>query len=232
MKTYKIIATSWALWIPTLFIPPLIGALISFKLFRDNDTIGIILLLSLLIFALYIQRFISRAEVEVGLTDNNISIKWVKQFIFHNREDREISLHEIESYKYQEDRNFDLFKLTLKDGSEIKLWHFTFTNGDDFGKLVADFPKITNQKNKKTNKKNKVEEPDTTHIIKREKTIFESAVAPFIAGFAIIVIIILILTLFDSRSGKFSNNVGRVAAISGAVFFIFKYFEYRKKKND
>ena len=73
-----------------------------------------------MIFALYIQRFISRAEVEVSLTNNNISIKWVKQFIFHNRADREIPFHEIESYKYQEDRNFDLFKLTLKDGVEIK----------------------------------------------------------------------------------------------------------------
>jgi len=185
-------------------------------------------------FALFIQRYISKAEVEFKLNDDSLSIRWLKQFIFHKRSDMEISLNDIESYKYQDDPNFDLFKLTLKDGTELKFWHFTLTRGDDFKKLIFDFPSKVSRHNKKierksekTDKNKKPEKAET--IIKNEKTIFESTYAPLFAGFAILLLVAVPLILFTKPTGKSSNPFMGLAAMFGGLFFLIQYFKHRKK---
>jgi hypothetical protein len=95
----------------------------------------------------------STALVEITLTKNDVSIRWLSQYIFHHYPDRTILFSDIESYKYQPDNNFDLFKLTMKDGSEIKLWHFALTFKDDFDKLTMDFPQLVNSFNKRVKQK-------------------------------------------------------------------------------
>jgi len=140
MATYRIKTTDWKIWILTFMVTMFGGVLLSIKFLPKGDTISIISVIFILLLAFFLQRFASTALVEVTLTKSDISIRWLSQYIFHKYPDRTISLNDIETYKYQSDNNFDLFKLTMKDGSEIKLWHSALTFKDDFDKLVIDFP--------------------------------------------------------------------------------------------
>jgi predicted ATP-dependent protease len=232
MATYKIIATSWVLWILTFLTTILSGAFISHEILPRDTTITFIAVIGIMAFALFVKRFVSRAEVEFKLTDNDISIIWHKQFLFHKRPNLEILLGDIESYKYQEDRNFDLFKLTLKDGTQIKLWHFTFTRGDDFERLVFDFPSKVERYNKKAEKRAIATRTEKPAKILREKTIFEEAYAPLLAGFAILLLIAVPYLIFFNPDKKVSNPYMGLAAMAGGLFFLIQYFKYRKEKNE
>lgn len=232
MATYKIIATSWVLWILTLVTTMLSGGLLFHEILPRDTTITFIGVIGIMAFALFVQRFISRAEVEVKLTDSNISINWQKQFLFHRRPNMEIPLSDIESYKYQEDTNFDLFKLTLKDGTEIKLWHFTFTRGDDFEKLAFDFPSKVERHNRNVARKTIATKTETLAKIKREKTIFEEAYAPLLAGFAILLLVAVPFIIFFSPDKKVSSPYMGLAAIAGGLFFLTQYFKYRREKKN
>ena len=230
MATCKIIATSWVLWILTLLTTLLSGGLLLHEMLPKDSALSIIAVIAVMAFALFVQRYISRAEVEVTLTDNDVSIVWLKQFLFHRRPNREIPLSDIDSYKYQQDTNFDLFKLTLKDGTEIKLWHFTFTRGDDFKKLVFDFPSIVESYNKKISRKQVTTETNNPKKIEKEKTIFEESYSPLLAGLAILLLLAVPLIFFFKPIDKISNPLMGLAAMFGGLFFLTQYFKHRKNK--
>jgi hypothetical protein len=229
MATYKIIATSWVLWILTLLTTVVVGGLLLHELLLKDSTISLIAVIIVMALALFIQRYISRAIVEIKLTDNSVSIKWLRQFLFHKRPDMEILLSDIESYKYQEDTNFDLFKLTMKDGTELKFWHFTLTRGDDFDNLVFDFPAKVSRYNSNVERRPLIYATSKNKRIEKEKTIFEGSNAPVLAGFAILLLIAVPLILFISSSDKLSNPFIGLASMSGGLFFLIQYFKHRKK---
>jgi hypothetical protein len=182
----------------------------------------------------FLQRFTSTALVEVALTKNDISIRWLSQYIFHHYPDRTILFSDIESYKYQPDNNFDLFKLTMKDGSEIKLWHFSLTFRDDFDKLILNFPQLVERHNKQAKSKahflaNNLHADDEVLLIRQEKTIYESRGAIFLAIFAVIAIIAVPLILYFNPIDRQKNPFILLAPMSGAAFFLSKFYKYRKK---
>lgn len=230
MKTYHITLTSWALWIPTLILPPLLGSLFLLKFSPNNVGINIVIFILLFAVAFYLQQFTSKAKIVVFITENTMAIKWKSQFLFHKEKDKEIRMTDIMSYKYQEDTNFDLFKLTMKNGEEVNLWHSTLTNADDFKRLVADFSQLVIQIEKRHNITDKIYTPAKNEVnISKEKTIYESPAAPFLAGFAIIAIIALAYYGFVNPSKKDSASLAMLVPISGALFFVFKFFDYRKR---
>lgn len=234
MKTYKIKTTEWKIWIPTLMVTMFGGVILSNELLPKSNIFSIISVLFILLLAFFLQRFTSTALVEVTLTKNEISIRWLTQYIFHKYKDRTILLSQIETYKYQPDNNFDLFKLTMKDGSEIKLWHFVLTSKDDFNKLTTDFPQLVNSFNKKVsnNGHSHANAPQTSkdpQTIKRAATIYESDGAVFIAAFAVILIFAVPLILYFNPGDKQINPFVLLAPMAGAMFFLSQFYRYRKK---
>lgn len=210
------------------------GVLLAIKLLPKGNTISIISVIFILLLTFFLQRFTSTAIVDVTLTKNDISIRWLSQYIFHHYPDRTILFSDIESYKHQPDNNFDLFKLTMKDGSEIKLWHFVLTFKDDFDKLIVDFPQLVNSFNKRVTTKAHLQ-TDISHAdnepltIKRAATIYESGSAIFIAIFAVIVIIAVPLILYFNPSDKQKSPIVLLAPMAGAIFFLTQFYKYRKK---
>jgi hypothetical protein len=78
---------------------------------------------------------------EWTVTEYELQLRWLDQFIFHNTPDLNIRWSDIQEYKYQPDRNFDLLKIKLTDGTVVKLWHNTSTMNDDFERFVSGFEK-------------------------------------------------------------------------------------------
>jgi hypothetical protein len=232
MISYKIKTTSWVLWISTLMTTLFGGAILAFKFLPKDKTLLIIAVAVIMFLAFFLQRFTSLGIVIVNLTEKEISINWIKQYIFHNRPNIQIPLSDIDSYKYQPDQNFDLFKLTLKDGSEIRLWHFTFTSGDDFHKLAKHFPQIVVKYNKEQKKEFKKEELGQPSVgIKRAKTIFESEFAPYLAAFAILGIVAVPLILYFKPADTSKNPFVLLTPMAGAIFFLTQFYKYRKNRN-
>jgi hypothetical protein len=230
--TYKIKTTSRVLWILTLISTLFGGVILTFSFLPKDATVTIGAVILIMALAFFLQRYTSLAIVTVNLTDKEISFNWVKQYIFHNQPNRQIPLNEIESYKYQPDQNFDLFKLTMKDGSEIRLWHFTFTSGDDFDKLAMDFSQTVVKHNKQQKRQLKKTKFDQSEVgIKRAKIIFELASAPFIAAFAILLIIAVPLILYFKPADTSKNPFILLAPMAGAIFFLIQFYKYRRKRN-
>jgi hypothetical protein len=233
MTTYRIKTTAWTIWLPTFLLTMLGGVLLGIKFLPNGDFISIVSTIFLLLLAFFLQRFTSTALVEVKLTKKDISICWLSQYIFHKYPDRTILLSDIESYKYEPDRNFDLLKLTMKDGSEIKLWHFALTFGDDFDKLVIDFPQLVNGYNKsvksKVNFPSEISQTDyEPREIKREKTMYEGSGAVVIAAFAVVLIIAVPLILYFDPGERQKNPFILLASMTGAIFFFTQFYRYRK----
>ena len=234
MTTYRIKTTDWKIWIPTLIVTMFGGALLAIKFLPKGDSFSIISVIFIMLLAFFLQRYTSTALVEVTLTKHDISVRWLSQYIFHHYPDRTIQFSDIESYKYQPDNNFDLLKLSMKDGSEIKLWHFSLTFKDDFDKLVIDFPQLVNNFNKRVTHKAQSQadilstdnEPLT---IKRAATIYEGDGAIFIAIFAVFVIIAVPLILFFNPDDRQKNPFVLLAPMAGAIFFLTQFYKHQKK---
>ena len=119
MKSFRIISTSWVLAILSMLFITFSGVFLLIKFLPNNSNISIIAALSLIGVGLYLQRFISTAKIEIALTQDYLTIKWLKQYLFHKEPDRKIFFDEIKSYKYEEDQNFDLFQIILVNDTEL-----------------------------------------------------------------------------------------------------------------
>ena len=228
MKTFRITSTSWALAIFSMLVIIFSGVLLLIRILPNNSYTSVIATLSLLGIGLYLQRFISTAKIEVVLTKEFVTIKWFKQYLFHKEPDRKIPFNEIKSYKYQEDRNFDLFQITFIDDTELNIWHFTFTK-DDFETLVYTFPEFVKDHNKtvKQTEENKGFSGNRKKI-ERAKTLYENANSPFIVIFAIFSILAILIIMFF-KGNSIANPFLGFSAITGAIFYLSRYFKYRKE---
>lgn len=230
MKSFRIISTSWVLAILSMLLITFSGVFLLIKFLTGNSNISIIAALSLIGVGLYLQRFISTAKIEIVLTQEFVTIKWLKQYLFHKEPDRKIFFDEIKSYKYEEDQNFDLFQIILVNDTELNFYHFTFTK-DDFETLVNTFPDFVNRHN--TNVENILaSRPLDSKLqrIERSKTIYENPTSPFIVVFAIL-LILTVPIIFLVKGDKVSNPFLALAAISGGLFYLIEYFQYRRGKN-
>lgn len=168
----------------------------------------------------FVPRFTARANTEWKIDETEIRIKWLSQFIFHNKPDISIHWDDIQEYKYQPDNNFDLFKLTLKDGTKIKLWHHTDVLNDDFQAFLRYFTTRVETHNSS--------DTDITNDINRSKTIYENnwglALAVFAGAYLISMPFLIALMPNKSKTYQLLIPAG------GALFFISQVIIHRRKK--
>ena len=143
MHTFHIKASSWILFVLTFVTVLFAGIFFIFHFSHQAENQVIIVLLFFTIFglALLSARFISQAETKWTVSDSELKLEWTTQFLFQNRPTLIVGWRDIQEYKFQPDRNFDLYSLRLKDGRIIRLWHSTFLTKDDFEKFIGYFEK-------------------------------------------------------------------------------------------
>jgi len=90
----------------------------------------------------YIPNWPSTALTEWSVTEKEIQIKSLSQFIFHKKPISILTGKIFRNTKYQPERNFNSFKLKLHDGTIIKFWHNNSTiYDDDFDAFLSYFEK-------------------------------------------------------------------------------------------
>jgi hypothetical protein len=227
MKKYKIRQTSPLLWIISLLLTIFIGGgiIIAFAangMFpKGQPILFAIIFIPIVVAAFYIPRFTATVEIEIIIDNNGIEKNWLKQFMFCNRPDIKIKWTEINDFVFEPDRQFDRFKITLKNGSKIKFYHNNDHDGkDDFISFLTDFENKVKELNSDQEKSND---------IKRGKTIYETVWGLILAGFAIVMLIGIPILLFALPTSK-TPNYGLIGiSYAGAIFFLIQVIIHRQK---
>jgi len=227
MKTYNFKAANWVIFALTLFFLFMGGAiLLAFTLIQGVNIIILILsFVGLLFFSIFMIKLTSFARVEATIDDDTVSIKWLEQFLFSNKQDIAISFNEIVAYIDQSDSNWDWLKIEMKNGDIYKIWHSNFLINDDYSEFISAFASAVNYHNIGT--KSSVKDKLTT--IKRAKSIYESTGGFFLAGFAIIIIVGLPILLIVFPPAKEPNYFLFVLGYVGAIYFLYQIYIRRKK---
>lgn len=96
---------------------------------------------------------------------------------------------------------------------------------------VYTFPDFVNRHNKNVENIQTSRPLDSTlQRIERSKTIHENPTSPFIVVFATL-LILAVPIIFPVKGDKVSNPFLALAVMSGGVFYLTKYFQYRREKS-
>jgi F0F1-type ATP synthase assembly protein I len=229
-ETYKIKQTSIFLWLVSLLGTIyssilLIASLIKFGLIPSpqGQPIYIIALVApITFFAFKVPNHIASADIELTIDEDGLNKKWLKQFPFLDRPDIKIYWTDMKDFVYQPERQFDKFKITLKDGTKFKFHHNNdHRDKDDFQKFQLDFEKKVSKLNNDSLKKNN---------IKQGKTIYETAWGLISAIIGVIAIVGLIIVVLFSPFKKTTNYAMLWASLIGTIYFIYQVYVHRKKK--
>ena len=149
MRKFQIKASSWVIYILSFFIITIIGSYFVYKLFPDIIKVGFwaIFIVLVAISTLVIKKF-GIAKTIWSISDKEIHLTWVSQFLFSKRPNLTISWDDIHGYNIQHERSFDRFKLVLKNGTIIRLWHDNLITKDDFEVFIKSFLKKVEEHNK------------------------------------------------------------------------------------
>lgn len=227
MKKYKIKQTSPLLWVISLLLTIFIGggiiiALAAYGIFPKGQLILFaITFIPIVIAAFYIPRYTSTVEIQIIIDENGIEKNWLNQFVFCNQPDLKIKWTENNDFVFEPDRQFDKFKITLKNGVKIKFYHNNdHVGNDDFISFLIDFENKVKELNN---------DQDLSIDIKRGKTIYETVWGLILAGFAIAMLIGIPILLFAFPTSK-TPNYGLIGmSYVGALFFLIQVIIHRQK---
>lgn len=173
--------------------------------------------------AFYLPRYTATADIEILIDNDGIKRKWLRHFILHSNEDNEYKWTEIADYVFQPDRQFDQFKLHLKDGTMFKFYHNNdHDNKDDFRKFLSHFIERVEQIN--------TVDSDKQNDIKLGKTIYETFWGLILALLAAIMIIGVPILLFTFPTKKTPNYAMLGVAYIGAIYFVVQVYIHRKRR--
>jgi hypothetical protein len=154
-----------------------------------------------------------------------LKVKWLRRPFGWYHPDRQIKISDIVSWRFQEDRNVDTFRVFLHN-SNLKfqrdsLWS---DQNDDFGKFLRAFRKLVVRENDNRRKQNVAE------VIDEEVEFHKSGEAKRVYYiFLIAISILVLLTLFNWYSSDYPIAFP-LAAIVGGLFYVYKYRPSREKK--
>jgi hypothetical protein len=220
MKKFRFTVSSWLNFIFTISCAS-IAATYALPIV-ENSVLRFILYILIVGSGFYLTRYTARASTLWTISENDLQLKWLKQFPFKRNRDLIIKWSEIVAYKYQQDRTFDLFKLCLNDGRMVKVWHLTTITSDDFEKFINSFEKKVQLYN---------ERQTTTQSIERAKTSYETKFGAYLAMFlaSAIIGIVALYVIFPNRG---HIRWGSIAVASAGVgFCIFQVLVARRKQS-
>ena len=228
--TYKIKQSSPWLFIVTLLTVIFSGMAIliiltSHQILPKGQPLIFILCFAPIVgLAFYLPRYTATADIEILIDNGGIKRKWLRQFILHNNEDNEYKWSEIADYVFQPDRQFDQFKLHLKDGTKFKFFHNSdHDSKDDFRKFLSHFIERVAQINNV--------DSDKRNDIQLGKTIYETFWGLILASLAVIMIIGIPIMLFAFPTNKTPNYAIFGVSYLGAIYFVIQVYIHRKKRN-
>ena len=154
MKTYKFNVSNPWLVFPTLIFSTFSGVKLDLYIqdlgiFADNKVIfGILSMILLVFFTIFMVWLIASAEMEVTLDDDIVSIKWIRQFLFNKKQDMKLPFNEMAAYVTRGDIHWNFLTINMSNGFEYKFKHLSFIS-NNFSIFVKAFVSAVDNYNKK-----------------------------------------------------------------------------------
>lgn len=221
METFRIRATSRVIFILTFLLAVFAGSAVGIALLhtKENTAVAIALAITVVGGAFYATRFTARALTQWTITDEEIRVRWLSQFILHNKPDLAFRWQDIRDYNYRRGKNFDLFRIRLSDGTVVQLGHNTGTTGDDFARFVGAFE----------SRARAYHDPERipTNDTRRAGTFYETKTGSAVAIVAVICLVALpvLIAVLPFPSGLNWGGLG--GAYAGGLFYLIRFFKYR-----
>lgn len=142
-----------AFWIISFLLILFLGVGIVFTLISILNFDSIILFLSGIIFffivALILPRYIASCLIEISMDEKRIKKRLNQKCFFQQKGvQNEVCWEDVQDYVFEPARQFDKFRITLKDGDKLSFYHNNDDdNRDDFLEFVRDFKALLKKRN-------------------------------------------------------------------------------------
>jgi hypothetical protein len=225
MKVFKIKLSSLLVYTAASTVILLTGMFLGvyMALTHANDVYFFLLILFGLATLVFIPDLLSAALTEWSITEGEIKIRWLSQFLFQKKLDTTFTLENIEEYIFQPQRRFSFLKIKLRDNTVFKYWHSNSAVEDDFDNFLTCFQqKVTEYNDEGIN---------ILHGIKRGKTIYETTYGLSLAIIMAILMISYLIAVWDFKyQPRTITWVYIIPAYSGGIYFISQVISHRKQK--
>lgn len=189
-----------------------------------NEIISIALFIVVFIGSFYFATLLGMGKISVHLNENGINHIWQRKFILSREKNFLIPWELVDNYVFEEDRTFDSFIINLTNKTRYKINRLNmFPIKDDFGKLIKDFPKISNEF-----KKIQTSSQEVT-LIKEGESVF--ATKSFRWAFYFLVfgfLFLLVLKILNPDFGTRWSSLGVIG--SGLGFYGLRMKRHKNKK--
>ena len=178
--------------------------------------------------AWFVSKEIAKGKVKITLSENELDVKWTRKPIINFQSDKIIKISDITGWRFRPDRNFDMLKIYLKGDQDIKFERDTFWNPikDDFGRFNGDVKDLVKSENKNRKRNEKAE------IVDKEVEYYKSDTAKLLYYFGIALCVGGGLLIFFSDNLDLADTFMLIACMGGGVFFIMRYRQINKKKEN
>ena len=179
----------------------------------ENEILSILQFLAELLISFYLATLIGMGKAKVTLTAEAYLHVWERKFLFSWEKNLRIPWEIVDNYVFQEDRTFDSFIINLTTKQRYKINKLNvIPSNDDFKKLVADFPRLSNKCRNGDNIDSRVS------LIKEGRSIYASQSFKWIFYFMVAGFVFLLLTkLLNLESETPWSSI--VIIGSGLIFY-------------
>lgn len=166
----------------------------------------------------------SKQTVELSVSQDYLRLDWIRLPLFSGNQNMQLAWTEIDTYVYQAERDFDLFKLTLKDGRKLK---FSIAHDLDHQESFHEFYRSFLSK---VNALQEQEAIGQAVTIKQGKTFYETPFGiglAFFLGALILFVFVFAFLNQDKRPVKWGKLI---AGAFACLFYIQLVWTHNKGK--
>lgn len=186
-----------------------------------------VLIVALLGLMLLSAKYIATATTVIIIDDESVRRVWKTQFLGHWRPDEAVRWADITEYRYQAEKNHEVFKITVADGRVIKVLRSWQGGKDDFTRFRKDFVQKVEELNRHQQRGDAK--------IRIGRSFYESKTAYILAivGVAFLIIASLtVLILSFYRELHFGNFVSLGAGYTAILYFVAMVYSQRQTRKE
>lgn len=141
-------------WVVLFLLILFLGVAVVFILISmlkfDSKIIFIIGVISFFIAALILPRRLASCLIEISMNEKEIKKRFIQKCFFEKKGvQNKIFWEDIQDFGFKPSRQFDKFKILLKNGGRFKFYHNNDDdNKDDFLRFVKDFKLLMKERKK------------------------------------------------------------------------------------
>lgn len=231
-RQYRFLEASWVLMVSTFIGVMILNTILVFKIQKTldlpkNGIIGIIVVALIFLVPILVSRLISFSKTTVTLNKKVIQVKRSSLIGMPIKSDFELHYSQIDSYVFQDDKNWFWLKIKDLNGKIYRIWKFGWFKNKEFKAFRDRLTNEINWFNKEMADTDQTERQK--ELIKVAKNIYQGTSGSVLGIVSIIIVFAIPILIFVFGMNKLSSLGPILIGLSGAIFTFFRVLSERKK---